>query len=195
MIYAKILTQKQSNHLNPAHKLKGKLKQNRRTNTFFEFSNAQAGVLLATDVAARGLDIHSVDWILQFDPPDSAKAYIHRVGRTARGLAGVGRALLFLSPAEEGLVNELRRERVPLEPFSFPAEKVLQVQDKLEELVGGNYYLAKAGREAFRAYLQGYAQMSDKNVFDVHSVDVFKVAKFLPYCLSFGFDDAIFFCF
>ena len=50
----------------PCLSLHGKLKQGSRTNTFFEFANADQGTLLCTDVAARGLDIPSVDWILQF---------------------------------------------------------------------------------------------------------------------------------
>lgn len=76
----------------------GKQKQQRRTAVFFEFVNAEKGVLLCTDVAARGLDIPAVDWIIQYDPPDDPKEYIHRVGRTARGEKGSGRALLFLLP-------------------------------------------------------------------------------------------------
>lgn len=52
---------------------KGKQKQTKRTTTFFQFCNAEEGILLCTDVAARGLDIPAVDWIVQFDPPDDPK--------------------------------------------------------------------------------------------------------------------------
>lgn len=56
----------------------GKQKQTKRTTTFFQFCNAESGTLLCTDVAARGLDIPAVDWIVQFDPPDDPKvSHIH----------------------------------------------------------------------------------------------------------------------
>jgi ATP-dependent RNA helicase DDX18/HAS1 len=55
------------------HLKQGKQKQNKRTSTFFEFSNAEHGILLSTDVAARGLDIRGVNWIIQYDPPDDPK--------------------------------------------------------------------------------------------------------------------------
>lgn len=54
------------------------------------------GVLLCTDVAARGLDIPEIDWIVQYDPPDDTREYIHRVGRTCRGYQSTGKALLIL---------------------------------------------------------------------------------------------------
>lgn len=86
----------------------GKQKQQRRTSTFLEFHKAETGVLLCTDVAARGLDIPAVDWIIQYDPPDDPKEYIHRVGRAVRGKSGRGRALLMLLPQELGFLKYLK---------------------------------------------------------------------------------------
>jgi superfamily II DNA/RNA helicase len=52
-----------------------------------------------------------VDWIIQYDPPDDPKEYIHRVGRTARGRSGKGRALLLLLPEELGFLAYLQARR------------------------------------------------------------------------------------
>lgn len=92
----------------PVKDIHGKQKQQKRTTTFFEFCQAEKGILLCTDVAARGLDIPAVDWILQLDPPDDPREYIHRVGRTARGRDGRGRALLLLMPEELGFLKYLK---------------------------------------------------------------------------------------
>ena len=108
----------------------GKQKQQKRTNTFFEFCNAQSGILLCTDVAARGLDIPKVDWIVQFDPPDDPRDYIHRVGRTARA-GKAGKSLLFLLESELGFLRYLKEARVPLNEFGFPAERVANVQSQV----------------------------------------------------------------
>ena len=95
----------------PVMDLHGDQKQTKRTATFFDFCSASTGILLCTDVAARGLDIPAVDWIVQFDPPDESKAYIHRVGRTARA-GGRGRALLFLLPQELPFLKYLKQAKV-----------------------------------------------------------------------------------
>jgi ATP-dependent RNA helicase DDX18/HAS1 len=57
----------------PCLDIHGKQKQQKRTSTYFEFCNAEKGILLCTDVAARGLDIPAVDWIIQYDPPDDPR--------------------------------------------------------------------------------------------------------------------------
>lgn len=127
----------------PVLELHGNLKQQKRTNTFFEFCNATQGILVCTDVAARGLDIPSVDWIVQFDPPDDPRDYIHRVGRTARGSNGKGRSLMFLQPNEVGFLSHLKEARVPVVEFDFPAKKLVNIQSQLEKLITQNYYLNK----------------------------------------------------
>ncbi|KAF2093646.1 ATP-dependent RNA helicase has1 [Rhizodiscina lignyota] len=165
----------------PVLDLHGKQKQQKRTNTFFEFCNAKTGVLICTDVAARGLDIPAVDWIVQFDPPDDPRDYIHRVGRTARGASGKGRSLMFLQPSEVGFLKHLKEARVPLVEFELPAKKILNIQSQLEKLIGQNYYLNKSAKDGYRSYLQAYASHSLRSVFDVHKLDLVKVAK------SFGF--------
>ena len=165
----------------PVLDLHGKQKQQKRTNTFFEFSNAPYGILICTDVAARGLDIPAVDFIVQFDPPDNATDYIHRVGRTARGSNNKGRSLMFLQPNEVGFLSHLKAARVPVVEFEFPAKKIKPVQSQLEKLIGQNYFLSQSAKEAFKSYLHAYASHSLRSVYDIQKLDLVKVAK------SFGF--------
>ncbi|MCJ1482259.1 ATP-dependent RNA helicase [Schaereria dolodes] len=165
----------------PVLALHGKMKQQKRTNTFFEFCNAKQGTLICTDVAARGLDIPAVDWIIQFDPPDDPRDYIHRVGRTARGSRGTGRSLMFLQPSEVGFLKHLKEARVPVVEFEFPSKRIVNVQSQLEKLIQQNYYLNKSAKDGYRSYLHAYASHSLRSVFDVNKLDLVKVAK------SFGF--------
>ena len=165
----------------PVKDIHGKQKQQKRTTTFFEFCNAQSGVLLCTDVAARGLDIKDVDYIVQYDPPDDPKEYIHRVGRAARGEKGRGKALLFLTPSELRFLKYLRAAKVAVNEYEFPAKKIANVQVQLEALIAKNYYLNRSARDAFRSYLLAYASHSHKDIFDVHSLDLQAAGK------SFGF--------
>lgn len=165
----------------PVLDLHGKQKQKKRTKTFFEFCNAKSGILLCTDVAARGLDIPEVDWIVQFDPPDDPREYIHRVGRTARGLGRKGKALLFLLPSELGFLKYLRYHKVPLNEYEFNQSKIVNVQSQLEKLVEKNYYLHRSATDGYKSYLQSYASHSLKDTFNVYQLDLTKVGK------SFGF--------
>lgn len=73
----------------------------------FNYSTLLSGVLVCTDVMARGVDIPLVDWVIQFDPPSSATAFVHRCGRTAR-IGRKGSAILFLLPTEDDYVQFLR---------------------------------------------------------------------------------------
>ncbi|XP_062418653.1 probable ATP-dependent RNA helicase DDX31 [Pungitius pungitius] len=94
-------------------RLHGNMKQAERSDVFQQFSVSRCGVLLCTDVAARGLDLLQVTWIIQYTPPTTAAEYVHRVGRTAR-IGGTGSSLLFLTPAEAAFVNELANHNISL---------------------------------------------------------------------------------
>lgn len=65
--------------------------------------------------------------------------------------------------------------------FEFPTKKIINVQSQLEKLIGKNYYLQQSAKEAFKAYLHAYASHSLRSVYDVHKLDLVRVAK------SFGF--------
>jgi ATP-dependent RNA helicase DDX31/DBP7 len=71
----------------------------------------QSAVLLATDVAARGLNLHEVDWIVQYDPPGEVSDYVHRAGRAARA-GRSGQSLLFLLPSEQEFLTVLKKRGV-----------------------------------------------------------------------------------
>lgn len=165
----------------PVLAIHGRQKQNKRTTTFFQFCNADTGILLCTDVAARGLDIPEVDWIVQYDPPDDPKEYIHRVGRTARGLNGRGHALLILRPEELGFLRYLKQSKVPLSEFEFSWSKISDIQSQLEKLIEKNYFLHKSAQEAYKSYIRAYDSHSLKQIFDVNNLNLPQVA------LSFGF--------
>ncbi|KAJ6171280.1 ATP-dependent RNA helicase has1 [Penicillium chermesinum] len=172
----------------PVLELHGKQKQQKRTSTFFEFCNASQGTLICTDVAARGLDVclprftsPPLIGLSNSTLPDDPRDYIHRVGRTARGSNGKGRSLMFLQPSEVGFLKHLKEARVPVVEFEFPQSKIVNVQSQLEKLIGQNYYLNKSAKDGYRSYLQAYASHSLRSVFDVHKLDLVKVAK------GFGF--------
>ena len=95
---------------------------------FLKFSKAKSGIMLCTDVGARGVDIPAVDWIVQYDPPNEPRDYIHRVGRTARGEGTVGRAVLILRNEELPFLRYLHQARVPIDEMELSWDKILDYQ-------------------------------------------------------------------
>ncbi|KAI5613026.1 putative ATP-dependent RNA helicase DDX31 [Silurus asotus] len=110
-------------------RLHGNMEQEERTEVFQEFSQSKTGVLLCTDVAARGLDLPQVTWIVQFNPPTSAAEYVHRVGRTAR-IGAQGNGLLFLTPSETAYVDVLASHNISLSEMKMEVILSTLMQDE-----------------------------------------------------------------
>lgn len=72
---------------------------------------------MTTDLAARGIDIPDVDWILQYDPPQDSDQFVHRIGRTARA-GRSGKSLVFLMKKEEAYVEFLGKKGVKMEELA-----------------------------------------------------------------------------
>ncbi len=82
--------------------------QDERNEVMRQFRNGKIKVLIATDVTARGIDIPDVDYVVNYDLPDKAENYVHRVGRTGRGTK-YGQALTFCSTEEKPMLAEVEK--------------------------------------------------------------------------------------
>lgn len=91
-----------------AEGLHGDLSQYQRDNVMYKFRNNQIDILVATDVAARGLDISNVSHVVNFDLPQDADSYVHRIGRTGRA-GQKGLAISFIAPSEKGHMSYIER--------------------------------------------------------------------------------------
>ena len=116
-----------------AERIHGNRSQSQRTQALAGFKDGTYQVLVATDIAARGIDVEELGHVVNFDVPVAAEDYIHRVGRTARAEA-TGEAFTFVSPEEEGELKVIekaikrRLPRVTLPGFDYTA----RASDKLE---------------------------------------------------------------
>jgi len=106
--------------------LQGNLSQNRRKAAMDGFRSGKIHVLIATDIAARGIDVTQITHVINYDIPDTPEAYTHRIGRTARA-AKTGDAYTLVVPQDEGMIRTIERrlgktiERRTLENFDYRA--------------------------------------------------------------------------
>lgn len=135
----------------PLLHLHGKQKQMTRLSTFQRFTTMKHAVLLATDIAARGLDFPAVDWVIQVDAPEDAETYIHRVGRTAR-YESAGKGLLLLLPSEEeGMIKALERKSITVQKIKVKASKTQTIENQLQNLAFREPEIKYLGQRVSRA--------------------------------------------
>lgn len=164
--------------------LYGTLHQERRMEIYDEFCRKLSVVLLATDVASRGLDFPVVNWVIQLDCPEDATAYIHRAGRTARHSAN-GESLLVLLPSEEeAMVEELRERKIPINKIQVDPKKMFSPKAKIESFLAQNQELKMSAQRAFVAYIKSVVLMKNKEIFNVEALDTDAYAKSLGLVVS-----------
>ncbi len=91
-----------------ASPLSGDLAQSKREQTVDRFKQGKIDILVATDVAARGLDVDRISHVINYDIPNDTEAYVHRVGRTGRA-GRTGEAILFVSPREKRMLYAIEK--------------------------------------------------------------------------------------
>ncbi|KAF2987538.1 hypothetical protein EK904_013211 [Melospiza melodia maxima] len=134
------------------------------------------GILVCTDVMARGIDIPEVHWVLQYDPPSSASAFVHRCGRTAR-IGNVGSALVFLLPMEESYINFLSiNQKCPMQEMK-PQTNVLDLLPKLKSMALADRAVFEKGMKAFVSYVQAYAKHECNLIFRIKDLDFASLAR------------------
>ncbi|KAF5325153.1 hypothetical protein D9619_009771 [Psilocybe cf. subviscida] len=163
----------------PLLNLHGKQKQSARLTMYQRFTSMSHAVLFATDIAARGLDFPSIDWVVQVDAPEDAETYIHRVGRTAR-YESKGKSLLFLHPSEEeGMIAALKKKHVEVSKIKNRASKTQNIQNQLQNLAFQDPEIKYLGQRAFVSYMRSIYLQKDKSVFKLDELPVDKFAEAL----------------
>jgi len=101
--------------------LNGDIAQRDRERTVSRLKDGQIDILVATDVAARGLDVERVSHVINYDVPYDTESYVHRIGRTGRAGRN-GEAILFIAPRERNMLRAIERAtRQPIEPMNLPS--------------------------------------------------------------------------
>jgi ATP-dependent RNA helicase DeaD len=147
--------------------INGDLAQQQRERTIEQLKGGRIDILVATDVAARGLDVERISHVINYDVPSDPESYTHRIGRTGRA-GRSGQAILFITPRERGLLKAIERAtRQPVSPLTLPTVKA--VNDvriaKFKEQIGET--LAAGGLEVFRSLIEEFEREQNVPAVDI----------------------------
>jgi ATP-dependent RNA helicase DDX55/SPB4 len=157
--------------------LHGKHPDKVRRKNFNKFvDSVTPSILLTTDVAARGLDIPSVDLVFQLDPPSDPKTFIHRCGRAGRA-GRRGLAVTLLTPGrEEDYIEFLQVRQTPISPLTTPevtitAEEAEAVTKKIRKKVREDRALFDKAQRGFVSWVRAYSKHTASSIFRVDDLD------------------------
>ncbi|CAI2360107.1 unnamed protein product [Moneuplotes crassus] len=158
-------------------KLHRKIKQTQRSKVYQTFLKMDNGILLTTDVSARGLDIPDIDWIIQFDPPQDTDQYIHRIGRTARA-GKEGESLILLQTHEQAYVQFLKSRKVDISEIKLETEfDNKSITELCKGLMKKDKDLIDKSRNGFVSFFRYYKEHELKFIMDFKQLDIAAVAN------------------
>ena len=147
--------------------LNGDLSQSLRERTVNRLKKGQVDIVVATDVAARGLDVERISHVVNYDIPYDNEAYVHRIGRTGRA-GREGQAILFVAPKERRLLRSIEQStRQAIAEMELPTgeqvsgQRVQQFQEKIIQS------LEAKDREKFKTLLEKLAEDNDISMLDI----------------------------
>jgi ATP-dependent RNA helicase DeaD len=174
----------------PAAAINGDMVQQQRERTIAQLREGEIDILVATDVAARGLDVERISHVINYDLPSDAETYTHRIGRTGRA-GRSGEAILFVTPRERGLLKAIERStRQPIAALELPtiravnAVRIARFKDRITET------LDAGGLEAFASIVSEYEQEHGVAAIDIAAALARMSRGGLPLLLAKGQDAA-----
>ncbi len=138
--------------------INGDIAQPQRERVIQQLKDGKLDILVATDVAARGLDVERITHVMNYDIPYDTESYVHRIGRTGRAGRN-GEAILFVTPREKGMLRAIERAtRQPIEEMKLPSvEAVNDVRiGRFKQRISDT--LAQGGLELFQQLIEQYEQ-------------------------------------
>ncbi|MES2026752.1 MAG: DEAD/DEAH box helicase [Pseudomonadota bacterium] len=136
--------------------INGDIQQQQRERTIQQLKDGKIDILVATDVAARGLDVERISHVINYDVPHDPESYTHRIGRTGRA-GRSGEAILFIAPRERNLLKAIERAtRQPISVLELPSvEAVNDVRiSKFKEQIAET--IAAGGLDVFHSLIEDY---------------------------------------
>lgn len=141
--------------------LNGDIPQQQRERVVQRLKDGSLDIVVATDVAARGLDVERITHVVNYDVPTDTESYVHRIGRTGRA-GRTGDAILFIAPRERGLLKMIERAtRQPIENFVLPTTEAVNNQRK-EKFKARIIDALAAGGSEFNAFKAMLAEMEEQ---------------------------------
>ncbi len=162
----------------------GDLQQQQRERTIGQLKDGSIDILVATDVAARGLDVDRISHVINFDVPVDPESYVHRIGRTGRA-GRKGEAILFVSPRERGLLRAFERStRQPISVLEMPTiqavndVRIARFKDQISAA------LASGELEVFTSIIEDFERENDVPAVEIAAALAKMVQRGVPLLLT-----------